>query len=1068
MTTAGYADGERGRDREREEQPDTPMGGGGDGGGGQSATTPTTSGRKRRRSRKGMEKKFDCPHPGCGKFYSRAEHLYRHQLNHTPKEIYFCDFPDCKRSFVRQDLCTRHRERHTNRGSHLQRRDSFLNANNPSPAGVNSVMQAQRPPIPKESSSSPETMEVKKEDFSGMPIPNAHQRRPSSTMSPETRPAIDPMTHEAKFQRTGNEGGVPQRRPSVVSQDGQYKLNRAQSFDGNSPHHTNIQPLNIPSATGKLMNRPMATTPTGNLQNLTLHSPYPHTPSTATPIPSNQTPMSSHTGVPIPTTTSQAYGNQNYQNFSLPQPAYPQQTHPPTTVSQNGFMTAGTTTASVDQTIAAVTSATLSDGWDPMSVQVSIPVFGETYSRSPQFNQIHSDFLELLIGGGDGQVFGQVGTLEQNPYLGNPLDHSPYGMPGQMQGPFFGQPVNNHPMNINTIAPPSPPRETVLSEDTRDRLIFAMDQFNEISNLFPGGIAPGSEDRHPLSLTSMQLYISLYWVHFHPQLPILHRPTFSTAKQPEVLVLCIMVIGMACMNFKQDRQLAQEAGDLANIITRNLRWAIFADNDFRPPAKLWVLQALLLLETYEKMYSDRRLHERAHIHHATTLTLMRRGSSLTGGRSGAYDSPQSGKDASDGGSATPYNGQSGGDVKTNEQKWEQWISTEATKRVAFAAFVVDSTHATMFGHSAVMVAHEIRLNLPCEESLWAAASANEFFSIHQSLVQNNIRQTTFLDALRFTLTGKPVHTNAFGRTILMAGLLSVGWHLHQRDMQIMSLGVTGSLGGKEKWRATITHAFDYWKKDFDQSLAKLQSHNFSGTPFYAQPTDDLDHETTFESRTVLHHLAHMSMHVSIVDLQIYAGARRLLGRSITLPDAEAVKKKMAAWAPTARARDAAFYALRFLGQVLLPEEPVELNFNVDGHDTARRGSGAGGAHSQPQTTGNPVYSARDDHLLNQPWVLYYASLVVWSYGFALEGALRKPVAIPTTPQESYIAMRRFLRTVGGVKSPEELGMLHGKNECLGLLLTLQGMFANCRWELLLEASKLLANCVKITLGEVGG
>lgn len=81
MTTAGYADGERGRDREREEQPDTPMGGGGDGGGGQSATTPTTSGRKRRRSRKGMEKKFDCPHPGCGKFYSRAEHLYRHQLN---------------------------------------------------------------------------------------------------------------------------------------------------------------------------------------------------------------------------------------------------------------------------------------------------------------------------------------------------------------------------------------------------------------------------------------------------------------------------------------------------------------------------------------------------------------------------------------------------------------------------------------------------------------------------------------------------------------------------------------------------------------------------------------------------------------------------------------------------------------------------------------------------------------------------------------------------------------------------------------------------------------------------
>ena len=37
--------------------------------------------RKRKRSRKGLDKKFGCPTEGCGKSYSRAEHLYRHQLN---------------------------------------------------------------------------------------------------------------------------------------------------------------------------------------------------------------------------------------------------------------------------------------------------------------------------------------------------------------------------------------------------------------------------------------------------------------------------------------------------------------------------------------------------------------------------------------------------------------------------------------------------------------------------------------------------------------------------------------------------------------------------------------------------------------------------------------------------------------------------------------------------------------------------------------------------------------------------------------------------------------------------
>ena len=37
--------------------------------------------RKRKRSRKGLDKKYLCPSEGCGKSYSRAEHLYRHQLN---------------------------------------------------------------------------------------------------------------------------------------------------------------------------------------------------------------------------------------------------------------------------------------------------------------------------------------------------------------------------------------------------------------------------------------------------------------------------------------------------------------------------------------------------------------------------------------------------------------------------------------------------------------------------------------------------------------------------------------------------------------------------------------------------------------------------------------------------------------------------------------------------------------------------------------------------------------------------------------------------------------------------
>jgi hypothetical protein len=68
-------DDNRGRRREREESQGENNGDGADGG------EATGSSRKRRRSRKGLDKKFECPHEGCGKSYSRAEHLYRHQLN---------------------------------------------------------------------------------------------------------------------------------------------------------------------------------------------------------------------------------------------------------------------------------------------------------------------------------------------------------------------------------------------------------------------------------------------------------------------------------------------------------------------------------------------------------------------------------------------------------------------------------------------------------------------------------------------------------------------------------------------------------------------------------------------------------------------------------------------------------------------------------------------------------------------------------------------------------------------------------------------------------------------------
>lgn len=549
-----------------------------------------------------------------------------------------------------------------------------------------------------------------------------------------------------------------------------------------------------------------------------------------------------------------------------------------------------------------------------------------------------------------------------------------------------------------------------------------------------------NDDSHMLSRTMMQAYIGSYWLHFSDQIPILHKPTFSPDKTQNLLLIAMMTIGAACLDKAHGQKVTKAGAKLSNFLAWHLRWEMFQDPNCRPPAKLWVFQTLLLLEVYEKIYSTRELHERAHIHHATTITLMRRGRALIG--KSALDSPPNPRDPD------RQNGSrhsSSGVAHSPEDWWNYWVTNEATRRAAFAAFVIDSIHATMFGHSTVMVAHEMRLPLPCDEKLWNATSGAEVGRIENNLMSAGNKPIAFLEGLKRTLNNQEVHTNSFGRTILMAGLLSVSWHMNQRDLQVNSLGngVSQALGGRDKWRGTLTRAFDSWKSNFDKSL--LAGRGDSSDPYAFDSSNRNEANVVFESRIVLHHLAHMAMHVDIVDCQIFARARRLLGRAIGTQDLNSAQRRMKdIWAPSAKARDATYYALKFLSSVLVPDD-----FG------SPRSSGYGHL--------DEPYSARDDVLLNRPWVLYFAALVVWCYGFALEGPC--PTApVPSSREEKVQLMRQYLLEYGRVSSPEELKLMKGINRNTPLLMVLKDTFEVARWELLHEGATLLQNCINLNAG----
>ena len=714
-------------------------------------------------------------------------------------------------------------------------------------------------------------------------------------------------------------------------------------------------------------------------------------------------------------------------------------------VAQAGYTSPSTPLTPVD----TVSSLDMSGpgGMDPHLIDptgATAPIFCAPHGVSP--HTIADDFAAWLFNlqfsnntSSEDPQHGLLSTGVTNFMDDSGNRHVQYGLDeGFINGNHAQQFSSHRTMAVESILEPTSP-SVILSDEKRVQLLDLIKKRFEETDEAP--VRKQKEDLlrgdlnlagHVLSLQMMKTYIGSYWYHFHPQLPILHQPTFSADTTQNLLLIAVIAVGASCLDRRLGSTVTKAGQDLSDFLAWHLRMEIFKDKDFMPPTKLWVFQALLLLEVYEKMYSTRILHERAHIHHVTTLTLMRRGSSLMG-RS-ALDSPPTVRDGKPG--VVLASGQPA--LSTPDQWWNHWITNEGTRRVCFAAFIIDSIHATMFGHAATLVAHEMKMQLPCDESAWSAPNSAEVNRIESNLRVNGIKPISFFEGLKLTLNNKTVRTNAFGRTALMAGLLSVSWHMNQKDVQVRYLAALKSLGGKDVWRGILTKAFDSWRDDFDRGIGKD-----AGTP-----SSKIEEDIVFESRTVLHHLAHMAMHVDFVSCQIFAKAPKILGRkTLDVDHIIAQKRIREQWAPKPSARHATFHALKFLVEVLTPNSK----------NSERSPRVGGGIISILQ------YSAKDDFLLNRPWVLYFAALTVWSYGYALDGQVRSILELSTFEQQ-ILDMRRFLERVGGINTPADLEHMRNRNGCMGLLYVLRDLFGKCRWELAHEAANLLSNCIGMLRG----
>ncbi|KAK4646122.1 hypothetical protein QC761_207560 [Podospora bellae-mahoneyi] len=562
-----------------------------------------------------------------------------------------------------------------------------------------------------------------------------------------------------------------------------------------------------------------------------------------------------------------------------------------------------------------------------------------------------------------------------------------------------------------------------------------------------------SGDMPALSVEMMRDCLQEYWDHVSPRLPIVHQPTFLSNRCSIFLLMVMISLGAISLRGRDTNGNLPDYGGFADVMITGVRWEIVTAEEASPPVALWVAQALLLLEFYEKMYSSRKLHERAHIYHSVALTLLRRGSPLIG-RSGSESPPE----------VTSADHPHGVSLDSHTW-WCRWAETEAMHRVVFAAFMMDIIHAAMFGHAAQMAPHEIRLPLPCDDNLWTASNPDTVRQLDQNLRMYGVKTISFLDGLKRALHGKEVKTHSFGRMIIMCGLLSVGWHLSHRETHLKWLDFTNPPSEtQDGWKKILLKAYDDWKYSFDVAQGT------TGSPGVATPVSQPSGANgPIHSAAVLYHLAQLSLHVDIVDCQVYAGARRLLGRKVSVRDYTNVVARMKHWATLPTTRHAVLHSFKLLHRVLV--DPRRSSGSISSSDRDR--IGLGGVHLPPIEVQS--YSCRSEPDPHRPWVMYYAALCIWSFVRAISkhDSVHDMSSHPTSPFRppkvlpvNYRRVSAYLSNVANMNELTEATAGTLVDGLSDLLEALHSIFAEAYSELLHEAHDRLKIC-KEMLASVG-
>ncbi|KAK1491282.1 hypothetical protein CTAM01_10397 [Colletotrichum tamarilloi] len=190
------------------------------------------------------------------------------------------------------------------------------------------------------------------------------------------------------------------------------------------------------------------------------------------------------------------------------------------------------------------------------------------------------------------------------------------------------------------------------------------------------------------------------------------------------------------------------------------------------------------------------------------------------------------------------------------------------------------------------------------------------------------------------------------------------------------------------WRKLLSTAYDAWKNDFDAFCGSFASQLQRGSASQAQGVqrqegdEDMTRKVEFESFAAaykaLYHSAQALLNMDFLDVQIYAGARHILGRPVQQRDyhrsAQVVKKWAASACETQQQQQ---------NHPLVPRQDRGGSADTNA-DQSKQSASEAAWHAARMLveTKRTLNSMEAMNLFHVPWCLYLATLTCWAYHHA--------------------------------------------------------------------------------------